>query len=77
MAADLCSVGERFGELVLFRPLRNHPHYGRRWLCLCDCGRYAIRFQAVNVDECAALRFAADVLDHGVNEDEDGDDNGI
>lgn len=45
-APRLVKPGDRFGHLVVLEPAESDPHYGRRWLCQCDCGKTTTVLQA-------------------------------
>jgi hypothetical protein len=67
-------TGERFGSLRAEYPCEK-TRLGIRWVCRCDCGRYAIRTlarlnvtrrkgQASACSECLAARVLAQAMEH-------------
>lgn len=62
MAKKMVDItGERFGMLTAISPMEERSANGQmRWLCLCDCGEYAIypagQLRQRNVKSCGCLK---------------------
>lgn len=53
-------IGKRFERLVIIKQVENGRYRGRRWLCLCDCGKKIIvstsALNSGNTKSCGCLR---------------------